>query len=160
MKSERKYSLLEAKIKIEAWCAYQERCFSEVESKLIKLGCSDEDIERLVAELIKSNFLNEERFARAFCSGKFNIKGWGKVKIRQHLKQKRVSDKCIEYGMQEIDPDMYFNRLVSLAQRKQNELTKEVNPWVKKAKVIRFLQQKGYENDLIYEAMNQSGYDN
>jgi regulatory protein len=160
MKSERKYSLLEAKIKIEAWCAYQERCFSEVQSKLIQLGCSNEDVERLVAELIKSNFLNEERFARAFCSGKFNIKGWGKVKIRQHLKQKRVSDKCIEYGMQEIDPDMYFNRLVSLAQRKQNELTKEVNPWVKKAKVIRFLQQKGYENDLIYEAMGQSGYDN
>lgn len=160
MKSERKYSLLEAKIKIEAWCAYQERCFSEVQSKLIQLGCSNEDVERLVAELIKSNFLNEERFARAYCSGKFRIKGWGKVKIRQHLKQKRVSEKCIEYGMQEIDCDAYFERLIALAERKQSDLKNESNNWTKRAKIMRFLQQKGYEQDLIYEAMNEIGYDN
>ena len=154
MKSERKYSLLEAKTKIESWCAYQERCFSEVYTKLSSLGLDNEDIERLVAELIKANFLNEERFARAYCSGKFKLKGWGKIKIRQHLKQKRVNDKCIEYGMQEIDADEYLERLKSLAERKNQDLVNEKNAWNKKAKIVRFLQQKGYEQDLIYEVVN------
>ncbi len=153
MTSERKYSLLEAKAKIEAWCAYRERSFTEVSTKLRSYGLDSEDIERLVGELIKSNFLNEERFARAYCSGKFRIKGWGRIKIRQHLKQKQVNEKCISYGMQEIDPDEYFERLKSLAERKSSDLYREKNPWNKKAKIIRFLQQKGYEQDLIYDAI-------
>lgn len=157
MTSERKYSLLEAKAKIEAWCAYRERSFSEVSTKLKSLGADAEDTERLIGELIKSNFLNEERFARAYCSGKFRINGWGRIKIRQHLKQKQVNEKCISYGLQEIDSNEYIERLKSLAERKAQDLHREKNAWNKKAKIIRFLQQKGYEQDLIYDVIGDLG---
>jgi regulatory protein len=155
MMSERKYSLLEAKVKIESWCAYRERAFSEVHAKLKTFGLDNEDTDRLIAELIRSNFLNEERFARAYCSGKFRIKGWGRIKIRQHLKSKHVTDKCIQLGMQEIDPDEYYSYLIKLTHRKWSDLSKEKNHWNRKAKLIRFLQQKGYEQDFIYEAIGE-----
>lgn len=153
MTSGRSYSLLEAKAKIEAWCAYQERCFSEVLAKLKSWGQDEEDALRLISELIQSGFLNEERFARAYCSGKFRIKKWGRVKIRQHLKAKRVTDTCIRLGMHEIDPDEYESTLQDLALRKWGELKSDRDSWSKRAKVARFLQQKGYESDLIRDAV-------
>jgi len=153
MVSGRSYSLLEAKAKIEAWCAYQERCFFEVSTKLHAWGVDQEDRDRLIAELIRAGFLNEERFARAYCSGKFRIKKWGRIKIRQHLKAKQVTEICIRLGMEEIDSDQYAQTLLELAQRKWSELQRERDSWNKRAKVARFLQQKGYESDLIMDAV-------
>jgi regulatory protein len=153
MTSGRSYSLLEAKAKIEAWCAYQERCFFEVHTKLSSWGMDAEDSERLVAELIKAGFLNEERFSKAYCSGKFRIKRWGRIKIRQHLKAKRLSDMCIRLGMEEIDSDEYVQVIMELAQRKWGELLRERDSWAKRAKVARFLQQRGFESDLVMDAL-------
>ena len=72
--SEHTYSFLEAKQKIEAWCAYQERAQSEVVKKLREYGLDTQDTYALISDLITNNFLNEQRFASAFTSGKVRIK--------------------------------------------------------------------------------------
>ncbi|MDX1445929.1 regulatory protein RecX [Lishizhenia sp.] len=154
MKSECKYSLLEAKQKIEAYCAYQDRCHSEVENKLFSWGLDEEDRNVLIADLISNRFLDEERFAESFVSGKFNIKKWGRNKIKQHLKQKRVSEYSIKKGLSIIEPDAYYSTLVHLAQRKKASLKASENEWQQRAKVMRYLHAKGYEQDLIYEVMD------
>jgi len=152
MKQPRKYSFLEAKNKIEAWCAYQERCPFEVQQKLSAMGLDFEDVNVLSASLITDNFLNEQRFAEAFCSGKFRIKNWGRIKITQHLKQKHVSNYSINKGLQEIDDEDYINCIEKLIARKLRDLSREKNPWQKKAKTIRFLQSRGFEMDLIQDS--------
>jgi regulatory protein len=86
------YSFLEAKSKLEALCAYQERCSFDLNKKMIQWEIDTEDRNRLLAHLIENNFLNEERFAEAFVSGKVNIKRWGRNKIKKHLKSQFVSD--------------------------------------------------------------------
>jgi regulatory protein len=62
MKSECKYSFLEAKAKVEALCAYQERCSFELNQKMILWGIDWEQRDQLLADLIASNFLNEYLF--------------------------------------------------------------------------------------------------
>lgn len=155
MKSECKYSLLEAKQKIEAYCAYQDRCHSEVENKLFSWGLDEEDRNVLIADLISNRFLDEERFAESFVSGKFNIKKWGRIKIKQYLKQKRVSDYSIKKGMTIIEPDAYYQTLEHLAERKKASLKTSENEWQQRAKIMRYLSAKGYEQDLVYEVINQ-----
>jgi regulatory protein len=155
MKQPRKYSFLEAKNKIEAWCAYQERCPFEVQQKLSAMGLDFEDVNVLSASLITDNFLNEQRFAEAFCSGKFRIKKWGRIKITQHLKQKHVSNYSIQKGLQEIEDERYILCIEELISRKLNDLAREKNPWQKKAKTIRFLQSRGFEMDLIQDCYNK-----
>ncbi len=75
---QKKYtSKAEAWVKIQRFCAYQDRCHSEVRSKLLDMGVYGDTLEELMADLITERFLDEERFARSFAGGKFRIKHWG-----------------------------------------------------------------------------------
>ena len=149
-----KYQLLEAKAKIEWYCAYQERCDFEVRKKLNDWHMPHDHIDILISDLIVNNFLNEERFACAFVSGKFRIKKWGRLKIKQHLKQKRISDYSINKGMEEIDEDEYLEALQSLIESK-SRLTKFKDKWDRRAKLTRYLAAKGYESYLISETLGE-----
>ncbi len=153
-KKRRVFTPNEALVKAESWCAYQERCQQEVRDKLYSWGLHEQDVENLIAELISRNFLNEERFAKAFAGGKFRIKKWGRVKIRMELKRKKVSEYCIKKGLAEIDGDDYLKTLRKVAEAKM-KLTKEKNELKKKYKVMGYLLSRGFENDLIREVMGE-----
>jgi regulatory protein len=151
-----KYSFLEAKAKLEALCAYQERCQFEMSQKLYLWNFQQEQSDILIADLISNNFINEERFAGAFVSGKFNIKRWGRIKIKTELKRKHISTYSINQGMKEIDPEKYWETMLYLVTKKKVELEKKKSDiWDQKAKVFRFLQSKGYESDLISDAVKE-----
>jgi regulatory protein len=145
-----KYSILEAKQKIEAYCAYQERCDQEVRKKLNGWNMHQEDVDILIADLITNNFMNEERFAEAFVSGKFRIKRWGRIKIRQHLKQKQISDYSINKAISQIDEDEYIQTIKNLIDGKK---VSGKNDWEKKAKLKRYLASKGFETNIIHEVV-------
>jgi len=137
------------------YCKYQERCHTEVRNKLYELGCSTNEVGQQISELINAGVLNEERFAVAYARGKFRMKQWGKVKIKQQLKFRGISEYCIKKAMNEIDPDEYDMTLKKLAAKKTNELRNEKNVFSRKAKLYRFLMQKGFEKDLIIDLINQ-----
>ena len=69
----------EALEKIKKYCAYQERCQSEVRQKLYDFELHNNDIENILCSLIEQNFINEERFAKNFVRGKFRQKKWGQI---------------------------------------------------------------------------------
>src|SRR5690554_2995744 len=121
MNGEDKYSFLEAKQKIEAWCAYRDRCHHEVYNKLRDYGLDDEDTNALLSHLIEFQFLNEQRFADSFVSGKHRIKKWGRNKIIAHLKQKRIPARCIQEALKEINHEEYLKVMYSLASQKWKE---------------------------------------
>lgn len=138
------------------YCKYQERCHSEVRTKLYELGFGKTDVEYQISELISAGVLNEERFARAFARGKWRLLKWGRVKITQQLKAKKVSDFCIKKGLSEIDGEEYEAILLKIAEKKAEELKKERNIRAKMAKMQRFLLQKGYERDLVKYALENA----
>lgn len=124
----------------------------EVRMKLKSWGLIQEAIDLLIVELIQFNFLNEERYARSFARGKFRIKKWGKIKIRMALKKRDINFKCIDLSMLEIDDKTYFNTLKELLQKK-NETVKETNSYKRKMKLTSYLVSRGYEYDLINDAL-------
>lgn len=141
-----------ALVKAESWCAYQERSQQEVRNKLYDWGLHQKEVEEVLTELIVTNFLNEERFAMAYVSGKFNIKKWGKIKIKQGLKLKKVPDKMIQKALNSIDGDKYVANLLATAVKKSAVL-KEKEPIKRKYKLITYLQSKGFESDLIFDVL-------
>jgi regulatory protein len=143
-----------ALVRAEVWCAYQERCQQEVRDKLYAWGLYPDAVENIIAELITRGFIDEERFAVAFCGGKFRIKKWGRVKLRVELKRRKVSEYCIQKGLAAIDEEDYLKTLKKLAEEKRKS-TKEPLPLKKKYKVMQYLVSRGYESDLVRELVDE-----
>ncbi len=141
-----------ALLKAESWCAYQERSQQEVRNKLYDWNLKPFEVEEVITELILTNFLNEQRFALAYVSGKFNIKHWGKIKIKQGLKLKKVPENLIKKALNTIDYDKYLKTLLTLAEKKA-PLIKENNALKKKYKLVNYLVSKGFENDLVFDLL-------
>lgn len=144
----------EALQKLRQYCAYQERSHSEVQQKLYELGIRKQDHDEIIATLIEEDYLNEERFAKAFAGGKFRMKDWGRKKIYYGLKEKKVSEYSIKQAMKEIDDEEYKKNLKELAQAKYESLRDE-QYLVRKKKTIDYMLQKGYELDLVTRAINE-----
>jgi len=143
----------QAKQKAESYCAYQERAQQEVRDKLYEWGLHQNDVEPIISTLIEENFLNEERFAKAYALGKFRMKGWGKIKIKQHLKSKRVSDPLIRIALREIQPEEYAEKL---EQTLNKRLKKPISllSFIEKSKLRAFLLSKGFEQDIINQILS------
>lgn len=139
--------------KIKQYCAYQERCHSEVREKLYSFGLHKNEVEEIITTLITENYLNEERFAIHFAGGKFRMKQWGKIKIKKALLNKQVSDYCIRKALKEIDERDYEKTFQKLVQQKLKNLKGEKNSFTKKRKLQDFLLQKGFETKRISEAV-------
>ncbi|WP_316738878.1 regulatory protein RecX [Pedobacter aquatilis] len=145
----------QALAKAENFCVYQERSQKEVRYKLVEWGIRGDELEEILSELIVNNFLNEERFAKHYASGKFNIKKWGRIKIKQGLKLKGVPDKILQKALYSLDDDDYMQTLENLAIKKA-ETIHESNPLKRKIKLMTYLQGRGFENDLILLALKAS----
>jgi len=155
MNQECKYTFLEAKFKLESFCAYQERCSFELEQKMFKWGLNKENQKILLDHLISNNYLDEERFVQTFISGKINIKRWGRIKIRKHLEQKFISKNLINKSIESINLKVYKENLIHLAYKKESSLKDESDSYSKKIKIYRFLYSKGYEVDLIKDCVKR-----
>ena len=129
---EQKFTPQQALPKIKQYCAYQERCHSEVKDKLYSFGLNKNEVEELISKLIEDNYLNEERFAIQFAGGKFRVKQWGRIKIKYQLKQKQVGEYCIKKALAAIDPSDYANTLSKLAGLKLKTLKGEKNTFFRK----------------------------
>ncbi len=134
--------------KLKHYCAYQERCHSEVKEKLYNLGVWKKDHNEIIAALIEENYLDEERFAIAFAGGKFRMKQWGRVKIKYELKKKQVSDYSIKKALKQIDEEEYLKILDRLAMEKYTSLKSE-QYLIRKKKTMDYLVAKGFEIELI-----------
>lgn len=134
--------------KLEAFCAYQERCTQEVRTKLERLG-ADESLSTEVIKYLKDNrFLDEKRFVEAYVQGKLRIKKWGRQKIKAALFQKRIDAKLIQEGIYAFITDAEYQLVMeSLIERKNRELSSEKNPQIKKQKLMRFLLSRGFQYD-------------
>lgn len=150
----KKTSFSEIYLRASAFCAYQERTQQEVRERLYGEGVDKDVIEETIVKLIEDNFLNEERFAKAYAGGKFRMKKWGRLKIKNNLRLKGLSDYCIRKGLMEIEDDDYQNTILELIEKKKKDI-KDRNILIKKNKLARYLIGKGYEPELVWENLNE-----
>ena len=143
--------------KLRHFCGYQERCHFEVREKLYKLGVKKSEHDALIATLIEEDYLNEERFAIAFAGGKFRINEWGRIKIKHELRQRQVSDYCINKALKQIPAADYKLLLSKLAKEKYDSLKKET--WImRKKKTMDFLAGRGFEGELVMAVLAEPSF--
>ena len=158
MDSPKKIKITDEKValaKAEHFCAYQERAQQEVRDKLYDWGLWPDAVENIIVQLIGGNFLNEERFAKSYVQGKFKQKGWGKIKIKQGLKIKKIPENLLKKALLTIDGDEYFEMLTKVLSKKAILLNEKV-PYKRRYKLQQYALSRGFETDLIFDVLKNS----
>lgn len=148
------YTIKTAIPKIEHYCAYQDRCHEEVIQKLRSMKMDSDEIDAIIVHLIASNFLNESRFACSFARGKHRIKHWGKIRIVNELKFRKISQYNINLALKEITTEEYEATFHNLAEQNWESI-RELNPLKKRKKFCDYLLRKGFESNLVYEKVKE-----
>lgn len=138
--------------KAKQFCDYQERCIQEVKDKLLSWNARTEVIESVIRQLEKENYIDEDRFVRAFALGKLRHNKWGRNKILYALRMKGIPDLMIQIGLEELDSEEY---LETLKQILQNKTIAEKDPYKRKAKLAQHAIQKGFQPSLVWSLLNE-----
>lgn len=154
MNNKRVYDIQQAINRLQNYCALQDRCQQEVLQKMQEWGLLERTQHHILELLISDNFVDEARYAKSFCRGKFRINKWGKIKITQALRSKNISENCIKLGLAEIEDSAYLHTLEELYQKQKN-IVKGANWIIKQSKIVNFLLQKGFERGLIWDIINK-----
>ena len=153
---QKKYlSKADALKRMQRYCAYQDRCHSEVRTKLIELGVYGDTLEEIMAELVIERFLDEERFARSYVRGKFRLKKWGRVRIKRELKLRKISAYCQRKGLEEIEEEEYQKTLREILQKKLVDYGRKYNSFQAGSKAAQYAQGRGYETALIWPIIKE-----
>ena len=136
-----------------ALCSSSEHCTSQIMEKLSLWNVSVRDTNNIMDYLVKEKYIDNKRFARAYCHDKFCYNHWGRIKIRQMLRHLRFDDEEIEEGMQTIPDEDYLQTLNDALQAKDRTL-REKDVYQRKAKLVRHLLSRGFETELVLDAVN------
>ena len=134
-------------------CSGSEHCTSQIREKLRSWGASDEDTDGIIDYLVKEKFIDNTRFSRAYCRDKFLYSHWGRVKIRQMLRHLRLSEEEIAEGLAEIPEEDYMQALADALRAKDRTL-RDTDPYQRKGKLVRHLLSRGFEMELIIDALS------
>lgn len=137
------YSKDEALELLKKYCVYQDRCHSDVRTKLIKMKIYGDDLEDIIADLITDDFLDEERYAISYTRGKYRQSKWGRNKIKQALKAKQVSIYCINTALKTID-DIEYMEILQRQLEKRYERKKDLTAKAAYFDLVKYGQSRGY----------------
>nr|WP_321232666.1 regulatory protein RecX [uncultured Psychroserpens sp.] len=148
------YTVDEAQKRLERYCAYQERCHKEITQKLYEMRMIPEARDQIIVHLLQHNFLNEERYAKAFVRGKFRIKKWGKQRLQLELKRKDINKTIISIALKEIDNTDYYKTFHALAEKKEATI-RDSNLQKRRKKLADYLLYRGWESHLVYDKIRE-----
>lgn len=139
--------------KLSNFCAYQERCVSDVKQKMQKLKIEKEDYDNYLEKLKEANYINEDRYVKYFVNAHAKKK-WGKTKIKSALSGKRIAQDLIKKYLDDMDEENYDEQIKTIAEKKWPTI-KAATPRDKKTKMLRFLLGKGYEMNKALSVLKE-----
>ncbi|MGN0033917.1 MAG: regulatory protein RecX [Candidatus Limimorpha sp.] len=132
------------------YCSYQERCLSEVKTKLDSFDISSSEKGKVLEMIVGNGYVDDRRYARIFVRSKLNQNKWGAKKIRLSLINKGIDSDIISDAMSEIDHDSYRDELVKILKSKK---INEPDEYKRRMRLAKFAIQKGFEPDLVWSVL-------
>lgn len=135
-------------------CSKKEYCSFDILKKLQRWELEEKDIAAVMEFLVKNHFLDDTRFAEAYARDKHRFNRWGKLKIMQMLRQKRVPERIIERALSSLPNEESDATCLALLKQKNRGL-KEEDPYKRKAKLFRFALSRGFDYETVSRCIDQ-----
>lgn len=142
---------------LEWLCSKMERCPEDVRRSLYRWGIDRSEWEGIIDKLKQNQFIDEQRYTRAYIREKLSVGRWGTAKITAGLRAKRIDRHMIELCMSElVDSGTMDERLErQLRQRVEKEQTKERSEYQLRATLFRWAASRGFDFDQINTTLNK-----
>lgn len=145
----------EALHRAAAYCSQAEHCTFELTTKFNRWEVPVDEQRKILEYLKKENYLNNERYAIAFARDKFRYNKWGKIRLRMEMQRKELSADDIANALSVLDEDAYQQQATELATAKLKSL-KYKDSYERDGKLYRFLAGRGFESDVIRQAIQSA----
>ena len=139
---------------LSARCTKKEISCNEAMKYAAKFDLKLVEKNQLINQLKKNKFIDHQRYARAFVNDRFKFYKWGKLKIKHHLIQKGIEERLIDQALNKINQEEYSNLIIQEAKKKQESIGGLVD-FKSKQKLSKYLNQKGFEGDLVFEIVEK-----
>lgn len=143
--------------RLQTLCAKSEQCCADLRVKLVKWKISQSDSEMILSELIEARFVDDERFAHAYCYDKFTFSGWGRRKIAIGLQAKRIDRAVAQETLADIDPREYAAMARRLIKARAESIGDAAATREGRTKLLNFGVSRGFEPDLIMKIIRKLG---
>ncbi len=138
-----------------ALCARAEKSSGDARRLMSRWRVEPADQERVLEQLLRERFIDDERYATAFIREKLNLNGWGKYKIQSQLSQKGIAKEIIEDKIVEFaDSDAMAKKLRELLSKRCRTLKYTTRQQLRE-KLIRYAASLGYDFSMVSEAVNE-----
>ncbi len=143
-----------AYLRLATLCARSEQAEGDLRKKLHDWGIAESDSNNIIARLKQERYLDNERYARAYCRDKLRFNGWGRIKIAFMLRSKGIEQEYIDAALAEIDEEQYAAILDNALEAKAKTLTGR-EPKQFTASLLRFASSRGFEPSVIFPAIER-----
>ena len=141
---------IDARKKAMDYLARREYGARELERKLAKAGFDPQVATDAVGQLQSDGLQDDRRFVESFASSRIS-QGKGPARILQELKQRGIESHLIENVLAELSVDWF-----ALAREVRHKKFGQAMPgdFKEKAKQMRFLQYRGFEQSQLQAAFS------
>jgi len=149
-------SVKEALVRLETLCARSEQSTGEAREKLRRWGITSDDADKIIDSLVNRRYIDDARFARAFVRDKIRFSKWGRIKVAQKLREKRVGAEHIAAAFDEFDPDEYMKVLAEVLDGRLRRNPVLIADYEGRTALYRFLLTRGFESSLAAAAIRSA----
>lgn len=139
-------------LRLATLCARSEQAEGDLRRKLHDWALQPSDADAIIDRLKHERYLDNERYARAYCRDKLRFNGWGRIKIGYMLRGKGIKQQHIDAALAEIDDEQYSAILDDALTAKAKTLSGKPAEQMRAA-LLRFASSRGFEPSLIYRAL-------
>lgn len=140
-------------LKMAGLCAGAEQCSADIRGKVLRKGFPADVADRIVCYLVSHGYVDDARYARAFASDKVRFAGWGRIKVRMHLKAKHLPDDIVRQGLDYISGEDYAKALEKVLAAKARGL--DLSDVECRRRLYRSMASRGFEASLVIAAIRK-----
>jgi regulatory protein len=138
------------------YLSYRPRSFAEVEKKLRDKEFGDVLVNTVLSDLVRLGYINDQRFADQWAQSRIRLRGLGRRRIEQELRNKGVDRETVSRTLKDVlAPDLEIETARKAAERKLATM-KTLDRETMRRRLGGFLERKGFSYKVIRNILKES----
>ena len=138
------------------YLTYRPRSRAEIIQKLHDREFNQEIIEAVLADLARFGYINDLQFADQWAQSRIRLRGFGRRRIEQELKNKGIDREIIQEVFGKLFVDGAEIETAKLVAGKKIQTMKCVDRETRRRRLAGFLERKGFSFEIIRTVLRDS----